>query len=253
MGLVRINIRPIAETVIRAMPTRGMSHSLRRALGAAAMQFWKKTAQSELRSTSRDYAAAIRYEEEGDRVLITLNGQMPNMIENGWEGGDLRQWLLKGRNAKLGANGMYNTVPFRHGMPGTGGRNVGIAMPEPIYEVAKKLSPTLTGIGKGGTQWGDRLRPNLPMKAEARRLLLTKSQPWHATSTFMGMIRQAKIFKSGRLQTTGYTTFRRISAFTRDAARHWIHPGIKARRFAPRVQAHVEAIAEQLVLGSLGK
>ena len=51
--------------------------------------------------------------------MLTLEGTVPNMVEQGWTGGDLRQWLLHGPNAKQGKNGPYNVIPFGHGTPGT--------------------------------------------------------------------------------------------------------------------------------------
>jgi hypothetical protein len=256
---VKINLEKVMATVTGAMPARVDKKRIVRGLGAMALQYWKKQAQAGLRSSSRDYLAALQLSSTDEKAFIILVGMIPNMIENGWKGGDLRQWLLVGKNAKQGKNGPYNTIPFRHGTPGSGGRNVGNAMPESIYQVARKLAPTLSrpgeAIGKAGGQttvWGQRLHPGLPMKEAARKILARVEKPWHATSIYMNMVRKAQPIMGGtKLQTSGYTTFRRISKFSRDKKRHWIHPGIQARRYALQTRRMVERLAMSIVLQSL--
>ena len=138
--------------------------------------------------TSRDYVGGLQYRADDERAFIVLEGRVPNMVENGWSGGDMRQWLLSGKNVKMGKNGPYNTVPFNHGTPGTGGRNVGKPMPKSIYEAARQLGPTLSRpggpSGPGATQWGDRLHPGRPMKQQAVDILNSKDKPWHSTSIY---------------------------------------------------------------------
>jgi hypothetical protein len=98
--------------------------------------------------------------------------------------------------------------------------------------------------------YGERLHPGLPMKAQARRILMGQEKPWHATSIYMGMIRKGKHIAGGRIQTTGYMTFRRISRHTRDPQKHWMHPGIKARNLVKQVQEHLEQMAHEIVVSA---
>jgi hypothetical protein len=48
--------------------------------------------------------------------------------------------------------------------------------------------------------------------------------------------------KSGRMQST-YTTFRTISSAVKTDPQHWLHPGIDARAFAPKVSKYIKEIA----------
>jgi hypothetical protein len=261
-ALIKVDLTPAKAMILSAMPASADRDRVLRGLGAAAVATWKKLAQQELRSTSRDYIAGISapiLSANEKKVEIVLEGRVPNMVEQGWKGGDLRQWLLSGPNVKQGKNGPYNIVPFRHGTPGTGGRNVGNVMPGPIYDVAKKLAPTISrpgaaisGTGGRTTIWGARLHPGLPMKAEAAAILGRTEKPWHSTSIYMGMVRKAQPTRAGRYQTSGFQTFRTISMHTNDPGRHWIHPGIKARHLAAKVEQHMVKLAHQIIGAATG-
>lgn len=252
--LVTVDLSRARAMIMASTPSTKDRERVLRGIGAAAMATWKQLAQSDLRSTARDYIAGIGAPSiDGARVEIALEGRIPNMVEQGWPGGDMRQWLLSGPNVKQGANGPYNVVPFRHGVPGTGGRNVGAPMPGAIHDVAKTLAPTISRPGPGGggapgqtTQWGERLHLGLKMGSEARGILSSLKRPWHATSIYMSMVRKAQPTRSGKYQTSGYTTFRTISRHTSAEGLHWVHPGIRARRLVEKVQARMEKIAHDL-------
>jgi hypothetical protein len=257
-AIVKVDITPLVATVLRAMPSADDRTRIVHGIAASARAFWISLAQTRLRSTARDYIQGIQEDIGDDYAVLTLEGTVPNMVEQGWTGGDLRQWLLHGPNAKQGKNGPYNVIPFGHGTPGTGGRNVGRPMPTDIHAAAKMLAPTLSRPGKvdtkGGrtTVYGERLHPgSRNVNDVAHKLLTTKSKPWHATSIFMGMIREGKQFSSGRIQTTGYKSFRTISLTDRAPGKHWFHPGIKARRFANEVNTHVGQVASRIVSATL--
>lgn len=249
--IIAIDLRPIQASIVATMPTSDDRTRILRGLGAAAVATWKKIAQAELRSTARDYIAGISapvYTK--DSVTITLEGRLPNMVEQGWDGGDMREWLLKSPKAKQGKNGPYMVIPFRHGAPGTSGRNVGNEMPQSIYALARKLAPTTTQEGPDGglrTAWGQRLGLRTKgMTADARGILKSLQRPWHSTSVFMGMVRKAQPTKAG-LRTSGYTTFRTISMHTNEPGKHWVHPGIRARELASKANTQMTGMAQQLV------
>lgn len=258
--VIKVDLTRMKARMLASMPHKVDISRMLKGLGAATMHYWKALAQKELRSTARDYINALEHREEDGKVVIELKGDgnpLPVMIEQGWPGGDMRDWMLKSDKAKQGAEGPYLVVPFRHGTPGTGGRNVGNVMPGPIHEVARKLVPQLSRPGKpvssaGGatTVHGTRLHPGLPMKAAARKILERKEKPWHATSIYMGMIRKAQPTRAGQ-QTSGYTTFRTISTHTREPGKHWVHPGIRARHLARKVRKHVVRIAHEMVQGAM--
>lgn len=260
MTLLRIDLDKLVTAVAGAMPRRPDLSRAMQGIGAAGVQFWKKLAQSELTSTSRDYAAGIQVFYKDNKAFIELVGTLPNLVENGFPGGDMREWMLKSPKAKQGKKGPYLVIPFRHGTPGTGGRNVGRVMPEAIHEVAKQLQATLSrpasSTRAAKTLWGGRLNPNMPMKEAARAILTRHEKPWHATPIYMGMVRKEKKYE-GATQSS-YQTFRTISRSVTmgededgNFRQNWFHPGVSPRRFAPRVQKHIEKIAMRLVAASL--
>jgi hypothetical protein len=250
--IVSVNISGVVAATLRALPKRADKKVIVRQLGAAAMKYWKDQAKQGLRSSSQDYVNGLQHQMTGDVARVTLRGMVPNMIENGWSGGDMRTWLLKGKNAKMGEHGMYNTVPFRHGTPGTSGRHVGRPMDRKIYAAAKRLAPTLSRLGGGGAQAGKgrRLHPNVfRMSRQAKAILNTPHRPWHSTSIYRDMIREEKTYKQDT--SSHYMTFRRISAAKTDA-RSWYHKGIAPRRYARATAKHVESIAQSIVLSVAG-
>ena len=258
---IKVDISKIAREVTAKLPSKDDQNRMVQGLGAAAMAFWKKQAMEHLTSSSREYVQGLTSESEDRKFTITLSGALSNMIEQGFAGGDMRKWMLNGPKARRSKRGSrYLIIPFQHGTPGTSGRNVGHEMPASIHEAASKLAPTLSrpARGAGGgttTRYGGRLTENSAnLSHEAHRLLTTKQKPWHQSSVYRGMIRQAKTFKK-TTQTTGYNTFRVISdAVTRgargengEALQHWAHPGITARKFAEKTQKHVAKIAATML------
>lgn len=264
---IKVDLSEIAASAMARLPSRDDQNRMVQGLGAAAFAFWKKQAQQHLRATSREYVQGLT-SESGDRTFtITLDGVLPNLIEQGMTGGDMRQWMLNGPRVKRGKKGRYLTIPFQHGTPGTTGRNVGTPMPASIHEAAKMLSPTLSRHRQGQTgtkahlktvKYGERLTEhNSHLKQEARKLLTTKMKPWHHSSVFRGMIRHEKKFAKAT-QTTGYTTFRTLSENVirgetdeaGQATQHWFHPGITARHFAQKTQKQVRRIAHHMLATS---
>lgn len=245
---VQINTPVVLQAMRAALPTREARQRFLEGLTAAAEAYWKKLALDELRSTSRDYVAGVvrmPSTKPGTEVLV-LEGMLPNMVENGWPGGDMRAWMLRSPKAKTAKDGSrYLIVPFRHGTPDTGGRNVGRAMPQSIYDVAKKLKGTKTDA-TGKRSWGGRLHLGLRMSDEARKILGEKEKPWHTTSIYTGMVRNHKTYE--RASQSTYGTFRVISSKSRDP-RSWIHPGLVPKHFAERVQARIATLANELMGG----
>jgi hypothetical protein len=252
-GLVSVDTSKLRAALLATMLTPDDSRKILEGTASAARANWIKLAKSELKSTSRDYVQGIQEVEYKKTVArIDLLGVLPNMVEQGWPATDLRTTLLGpgAKNVKTAKDGSrYNTVPFRHGAPGGGGRNVGAPMPKPIHAEAKKLAPTLSmpSIGGGGPTvlYGGRLVPTKNMKQAARDILDTKKQPWHTTSIYTGMIRQEKMY--GKAKQNTYSTFRRISSKATGDSRKWMHPGITARRLADRVSRELGAVFAKLL------
>ena len=244
--ITKPNLPRAAAELLASLPPAGIGKNILKGLAASAMGYWKSQAKKELRSTARDYIDKLSMEEGLGAVRIHLDGVLPNLIEQGFKGGNMRGWMLNGPKAKQGKNGKYLIVPFRHGTPGTGGENVGNTMPTDIYSAAKKLAPTLSRPARAArtgatTRWGERLTANSPhANASARTELQTLKKPWHATSIYTGMIRKQKTYK--KATQSSYSTFRVITEHTKHPE-HWFHPGIKRHDFAGATRKHVKKIA----------
>lgn len=269
--LVDVDVSKLAATLLGRLPTPADRERMIRGLAASAFAHWKRQAQQGLKSSSRDYIAGLQMEVSGTRAVISLvnppGNVLPNLIEQGMQGGDMRKWMFNGPRTKIAKAGhKYLTVPFRHGTPGTSGRNVGPQMPPSIHRAAKQLTATLSRPGpavggrKGATTlYGQRLHPDHPAAGpKARRLLMEKKKDWHASSIYLGMIRKEKTYEQAT--QSQYTTFRRISekvirgerdAKTGEALQHWRHPGIRPRHFAHSTQRHIARIADGIVTSSL--
>lgn len=249
--IVTISTRPLEEAVAKAAPKRTDLQRAVRGIAAASLAKWKKLAQRELKATRRDYIQGLTldYKNDGTAVL-TLEGVLPNMIENGWSGGDMRRWMLKSEKVKQNADGQpYLTIPFRHATPGTSGANAGPPMPDAIHQVAKKLSATVTRPEGGRTKWGGRLHPTTKMNPVAQGILARKEKPWHTTSIYTSMVRQQKTYS--KATQSQYTTFRTISVHTNEPGKHWVHPGLRARRFAPKVRDYANKISLALMVEAM--
>lgn len=265
-----VNTQAIKEALAALGLSKKHSGQIARGVGAAAFAHWKQLAQNELGSTSRDYVQGLQLAQKGSNVTITLNGTLPNLVEQGFQGGNMRDWMLRSPKAKpmKGGVGTYLVVPFRHGVPKTQGRNVGTPMPQSIYKAARLLAPTSSMIvepSKGApfarTQWGRRLMPDQPRvgrnkqglhgmgltpraRMQAREKLNELMRPWHTTSIWTGMVRKEAMYESAR--QASYTSFRTISSRQRDP-RSWMHPGIKARNLVEKVQTQVVSVLSEVV------
>jgi len=255
MTLVRIRTDKLESAVRDLAPTATDLQRIARGLGQAAVLKWKQLGQQGLKSTRRDYVQGIKMEPgKGGSVTVSLEGVVPNLIENGFPGGDMRRWMLKSPKARMGKNGPYLVVPFRHGSPGSSGANTGNPLPPSVHALAKKLAPTLSrpatpGGTPGAVKYGERMGPHLARSAKTRKLLTEKKKPWHTSNLYAGMIREEK--KYAKATQNQYTTFRTISMHTNDPDRHWIHPGITPRRYARKVRDYLNRVSTDIVATAL--
>lgn len=254
---IQINFNALVRDISRFLPEKAyaeLASNVLPGLSAAAVVYWKQLAQTRLHTSSRDYAQGIQLRVISPTLHeVELLGMLPNMIENGFLGGDMREWMLKSAKVKQGKNGPYLVVPFRHGAPGTGGRNVGLPMPKAIHEVAKRMAGTVTD-GAGRRHWGERLdHATIEDKRAALKrgvadraveLLDTRQREWHAVSLWQGMVRNQKTYE--KATQSSYTTFRTISMHKSDP-RSWFHTGIIARQLAPQVTQHLSSIVGAVI------
>jgi len=225
-------------------------------------------AQHELTSGGLDYVGGVQLLHlpvSPEAILqgpvlfasVVLTGWLPNALENGWAGGDMKPGLLGGRNAKVSKKGFrYNIVPFRHQTPGTSGRagrpmgsthrahgmsgRDAKRLGRAIHAHAKNLSAT-TSHPRTGTAWGKRLSAGLAPK------LTSHTGYRHKTDIFAGMVRQQKTYAAATQNT--YSTFRVVSENSDPDS--WHHPGIVRHDFFGRAAKKVPKIAGLLFRGAI--
>jgi len=265
--MIHVAIDSVLPDVAVAL-SRDAMETLLDALASVAHAKWIRLAQTELGSSSSDYAGQIgEVQVQPGMRTITLSGDgtrgwLANAIEGGLAPYDMRLTLL-GEKAKMRHpmknGGWYMNVPFRHMVPGSrrgqamggaygGEKTMGGAWSEgavaelgkAIYEAAKALrertqsSPGGAGVWKqGATQEAKDKR--LPAGVGGVGLL----RPHHTTDIYAGMMRVRQTYKSA--EQSQYTTFRRISS--NSSPDKWQHPGIQARHLAQKVIEHVRAYA----------
>ena len=186
-------------------------------------------------------------------AYITMTDEIAVGMEVGMPAYDMKPGLLAGRNAtRTKDGGWMNTVPFRHGTPGTSGRNFpamgtayaregvmsekdATALGKRIYAAAKQLAPTLSHPTKGVQSAGKQGRLPAGMAPKLRKK--------HATDIYAGMIRNSKDYASDDQST--YMTFRRVSSKSR--ADSWIHPGFEGAGCFEEAASRAGAIAGKLI------
>jgi len=261
--VIRVDVSNVVPPgLMNLMSAQRRQATLQKVAESARLK-WVQLAGKGLKASSASYIEGLSpVKMSTGRATITLTGRLPNMIEHGWDGGDMRNTLLgpgarnrkPTKDKKGNITGWYNTIPFRHGTPKSSGRNfmpmggaeakaldasmgspVQMALGQQVYKAAKALRPThsmLTTTPAGAvyqTQWGGRMKNDMS---------IPKLKPHHATNIYAGMVRQRETYKE-KTQTQ-YTTFRRISTNVKNG---WFHPGIRARNIAKEVQKHVERVA----------
>lgn len=268
--LVRVRPPRVPAALATMLRAATLGPAVTRQVAAAAAAEWDRLASVELKSTERDYRRSIQEPvfPKPSQARIMLVGWLANAVENGISAYDLRDTLL-GPGAKNrkpdGKGGWYNTVPFRHGTPGTTGRNMqemgqayapggrnSVAAPhrilgdaerariaQAVYGAAKRLRATVRGIAGGpNTQWGGRLDTHdVGRGGSLSGVDLPKLRAHHKTNIYEGMVKERAAY-SGTAQSQ-YTTFRRISSRSPGG---WQHPGIKARRLVLRVAGFLRKI-----------
>lgn len=236
-----------------------------------ARGFMVEEAKRRLHSTERDYVNAIaeaEFSRKGGRLIarITVEGEIPYMVEHGMPVTDLRTTILKPgtKRLKRSARGyFYAHIPFRHMNAGATGRNAPAIgsqhaerareetrafrgsmeaeaarkMGRAAWRKASKLAPTVQTDGPVDREgegppmaWGGRLEEGLTPRLRGR----------HAIDLTAGMVRIRYNYPAAT--QSAMMTFRTISenpASVRSDAdagaheRNWMHPGITARRIIP--------------------
>jgi hypothetical protein len=247
-------------------------------LSEMARMRWINLARQQLQSSRQDYIQGIQPVQASPGVrTIVLVGWLPNAIEKGLDGFDLRSTILENPNSRIrkpimekqqgwrsGAamqTGWYANVPFRHKTPAAtamGGQPMGSQFGPRGEKYAGDLQGGLTKaesvvLGKNIHARAKQLAATRTVTHKVgksttmwgERLpegLAPKLHERHATDIFAGMVRIRHTYE--RATQTQYMTWRTIS--TRNP-RGWMHPGIIARGLADQVTEWVEKQAAVLI------
>jgi len=218
-----------------------------------------RLAGQKLGVTSDDYTQGVQPIEyhwpsgappsEGAFTVATIGlvGWLPNAIEKGWSGGDMKPALLGGRTARETKSGeLYAVVPFRHGAPGGSRRNF------QKMGHAHARRPHSRGAGTMSTEAATRLGERVygaAKKLRGRKRLgadhSPKLRPHHATDIHHGMVRQRRQY--AKATQSKYMTFRTVKA----SSPGWVHPGIEPRGIFTEASAYVGEVANHLLKHAL--
>jgi hypothetical protein len=257
--MIIVDLTGATPTVLAALPrvTRDIVVDLVWSIHSEILSL----AQKKLTSASDDYKRGLQEPEFSIKrrlpsnpttiATIVLVGWLPNAVEHGWEGGDMKAALLSGRAVKQGENGPYVTVPFRHMGPGATGRHgapmgsqhakAGTHTREEAARLGRRImrmtsranmAGSTTHASGAATKWGDRLPAGQSPKLRSH----------HKTDIHAGMVRMSKDYKSGSGDMR--MTFRRVSQ--NSDPRAWIHPGIEGRHLFRDAVKEIPRIAERL-------
>lgn len=206
-----------------------------------------RRAGQELGTTANDYIQGllpVQYHFPSGKVpdgehtvaTIALAGWLPNALEQGWSGGDLKVFLLSGRNSKTAkGGGRYNVVPFRHGAPGGSRRNIQ-KMGDAHEKAGRMTHKQAQKMARSVHKAAKNLKPGERLGAGHS----PKLRPHHSTSIHTGMQRQRKKYKSAT--QSKYMTFRTVSS----KSSGWVHPGIEPHEFFDEAADYADKVAGKL-------
>lgn len=224
---------------------------------------WRELAHENLHSTRSQYLRGLMQPEliiSGTKVqgIITLVGQLPNMIESGAPAFDMKTGFMKGAKVKVSKKGgWYTTVPFRFATPGALGENEAFTnvMPKAIYQIVKELDAFIYDNEKGKlsrkttvSMYGGALsKKDIPAPYDApktRKAYGEYGSYTHKHSIYEGMRKEEKTYeKSTQSQ---YISFRRISNLSDPNS--WIHPGFQALNLGDKalVKTEIDVVTENI-------
>jgi len=229
---------------------KGRKRRMRRAAAIVLAEWGAEAADNMGARSLSAYKASLAIVEVTDRTAIVALGastarvsakvaRLALMVERGLGAGgigtqgsfDLRSTILKGgtRRLRRGKRGFYVRVPFK--LSGATIRALGgTALRRHVGSQAFKHS--ISG-GKHKTLYGSKLHAGHS----------TKLKSHHTTDPLHGLYKFGSKYKSGKVRTSGFGTFRTIS----EGGKEWRHPGIKARRVADKVRRKLPKILGELL------
>ena len=230
-----INIKTIAESLGKNLDivSNQIKSQIRRAVKQLSLNTYneaQRIAMNKLKSSREDYLNALKYEDLGDVYIIYLDPKSERAIhlEKGWAAFDMKPGLLNGPNSKMGKNGRYNTVPFRHK---SSEQRIDSTGQKVLTDTAKMIQEINKQVKKGSLSV---LEKNI--EGGKIRTYQNIENPRLA-----GLTRISKTYTNDRGKETTqhrYFTFRRVSENSDENS--WRHPGYRGVGVFPELENYVQ-------------
>ena len=212
-------------------------------LAVAIVAAWKATAHEagdDLGSVLRDYKRGVVITQAtSNMVIITLQGIVPNLFEQGQPPHDMRDYLLRtvrpgASPIRRGKNGSpYRFIMFRRKVAEI--QRMGM---KGAYDEAKSLEATMSG-SEGRLLYGSRMPSGRAAHYISRGGVRSVSDALSGMVKLVGVSTVAGAQRAG--SNTTYATWRTVS-YKRPEA--WQHPGRPALNLAHQVIDNISQIAE---------
>lgn len=172
----------------------------------------------------------------GLKQTVLATKKIAEELEYGKGPWDMKPMLLGGPKARVGKNGKYNIIPFRHGTSDSYSPNSNFKpMPKNVYSNARQLKAS---VKQGNAmKWGGRL----PAQGPAGQNKTSGYQ--HKNNIHEGMVRIEKTYRAAT--QSKYMTFRVVSSNSDPSS--WIHPGYQAHNIASSVADFCRPAIEQMI------
>lgn len=206
-------------------------------------EIWSVTAGKELHSSRAGYIRSLQVIDEGKmKGSVILHGILPNMIESGASGWDMKEGFEKSSKVKHTKNGgWYLTIPFRFAGAGALGESEIFAgvLPKEVQNAVKKLTASKSEF-KTKVNFGGSLNKNTipdafkdPKSRPAFSDISSKKtfeEYVHKTSIYEGVGQSSKTYQNATQSM--FNSFRRVSS--NSDPNSWINSGIRARNLAEK-------------------
>ena len=213
----------------------GLMSFIVKGVTARFAMLWEEQAEKNLKSTRNEYIRSIYVGEEGPFVgFVKLTGMLPNMVEQGSQPYDEKEFFGKSDKRKFNKKGeWYLTIPFRHAWAGALGESSVFTniLPNEIWSIVKNFEPP--------SNKGERLNlgaiPGEYAIPKVRPEIVVENKVFeeytHKNSIYEGLQREEQ--KYSQASQGQYVTFRRVSENASDS-NSWINGGIQAYNLAEK-------------------
>jgi hypothetical protein len=227
-------------------------------VACTALQYtWKSYAMGapipgtniKIKNVKGAYAKSIKTQSGKLSGTVYSDSPYAVSIEDDSEAFDLKKTIPFGKNARMGKNGAYNIVPFRHGVPGS----LSAPMPDAIYRM-------ITEKIRQGEIEKSKIRKKTYMSPNAAGEMVKRhTYKWGGAlkktgfPNFEGMV-VFDISSSGKENRGGYLTFRIITANKPKVSKSqkgwensWIVPSRRGYHLTRYVVANTKDIVANII------